>query len=100
MPRIPVFTRRLEEVFIPDPTSADEWVEERIERGTLYEDDTELSRTCVRELGRRRGGRMGVEGWWVAKEWEVVAIPDRKVLFLFGGEGKATMRAPTIAGLR
>ena len=37
---------------------------------------------------KRRGWWEGENGWWVEREWEVVAIPERKRLFLFGGGKK------------
>ena len=37
---------------------------------------------------KRRGWWEGENGWWGEREWEVVAIPERKRLFLFGGGKK------------
>jgi hypothetical protein len=91
MPRMPVCTRRFEEVFIPDDLRDGI----HIERHTRYQDDTELSRSCVRAVSRRRGRRQETgEGWWVYMEWDVLAIPGRKTLFAHGREnkGKSTLR--------
>ena len=50
----------------------------------LHKRDEVLSRRELREVQRRRGEHDGQQGFWVEKEWEVVAIPERKRLFLFG----------------
>lgn len=104
MPSVPVWQRRFEEVFIPDdfvpvpaasPSStststststsdAKGYAYAHLEVSELHRRDTEVERREVREVGRRRGEHDGRAGVWVEKEWEVLAVPERKRLFLFG----------------
>ena len=106
MPALPVKQTRYEEVFIPDDyepaavsdptlsaTSAISCDEKKpcpfyIEVMTIHSRDQEVSRREIREVGRRRGSHAGKDGTWIEKEWEVLAIPERKRLFLFGGTRK------------
>ncbi|OCB88158.1 hypothetical protein A7U60_g4675 [Sanghuangporus baumii] len=94
VPPLPETRIRFEEFFVPDPlpsedppatTFENEHVGCYIKISTLHKRDNELSRRPIRELGRRRGQHEGRTGWWIEKEWEVRAIPERKKLFLFGG---------------
>ena len=84
-PRLPRNLRRVEASFIPDsnPTS------EILEVSSLHKGDEELERHVVREVGRKRGKRNGEEGVWVEREYNILAVLERKPLFVFGGEGKA-----------
>lgn len=90
MPSVPVWQRRFEEVFIPDdfvPTpssTSDAKGYAHLEVSELHRRDEEVERREVREMGRRRGEHDGRPGVWVEKEWEVLAVPERKRLFLFG----------------
>lgn len=102
MPAVPITQIRLEEVFIPDPPSSSQGITDPrppltaahtyVDISPLHVHDTELARRPLRVIGARRGTHEGVEGWWVEKEWEVLAIPERKRLFLFGS-GLASKRA-------
>ena len=99
MPAVPMKQIRLEEVFIPDPPScyldhdhlqgiphrpSSTSIYSFLDISALHVHDTEISRRELRDIGARRGTHGGEPGWWVEKEWEVVAIPERKRLFLFG----------------
>ena len=94
MPAIPMKQIRLEEVFIPDPPLCSQQetpyrpssssAYSFLEISPLHVHDAEISRRELRDIGTRRGTHEGQPGWWVEKEWEVVAIPERKRLFLFG----------------
>lgn len=112
MPAVPITQIRLEEVFIPDPpqstSTSDTYFPATsalpdprppvtaphtyVDISPLHVHDTELARRPLRVIGARRGTHEGVEGWWIEKEWEVLAIPERKRLFLFGS-GLASKRA-------
>lgn len=84
-PRLPKWTTRVEESFIPDSNPS----AEILEVNTLHKGDQEMSRTVLREVEKRRGRRDGEEGYWVSREYKILAVPERKTLFVFGGEGKA-----------
>ena len=73
-------------MFVPDAKAPGE--EDHLEVSMLHRGDEELERQELREVSRKRGRRDGVEGWWVEKEFRVLAIPECKTLFTFGGEGK------------
>ena len=85
MPAVPTTQMRFEEVFVPDnftPTAEKPYT--YLDISELHKRDEVLSRRELREVQRRRGEHDGQQGFWVEKEWEVVAIPERKRLFLFG----------------
>ena len=88
IPRLPQRTRRIEASFIPDSNPSTEI----LEVSTIHKDDQEIERELLREIERkrgRRGGKDGEDGWWVEREYSILSVPKRKVLFVFGGEGKA-----------
>lgn len=94
MPSVPVWQRRFEEVFIPDdfvPASEKATAYAHLEVSELHRRDEEVERREVREMGRRRGEHDGRPGVWVEKEWEVLAVPERKRLFLFGS-GRSSVK--------
>ena len=88
VPRMPRKTRRVEERFVPDVSVPGE--KEYIEISALYKGDVELERKVLREVSKKRGEHLGRAGYWVETEFEVIALPERKTLFTFGGEGRAT----------
>jgi len=89
MPRIPTTRARIEDEFVPDLEPAEDALKLRkspfyIARLSIYEDDEELDRKEIREIGRRSGVHEGRKGWWIEKEWEVKSITRFKRLFNFG----------------
>jgi uncharacterized lipoprotein YddW (UPF0748 family) len=102
MPPVPIHQRRFEDIFIPDPLPSQSTAQPTTQSTStstqttepkqiliinpLNVRDHEISRREVREVMRRRGVYEGKEGWFVEKEWDVVAVPERKRLFLFAGK--------------
>ena len=84
---MPRRSRRVEGVFVPDNALPGE--EKYIDISALHKGDVELERRVIGEVSRKRGKHAGREGWWVDTDFEVVALPERKTLFTFGGEGMA-----------
>lgn len=93
-PRLPKWTRRVEAVFVSDAAYAsssdlaEAEAKGHIEVSPLNKGDYEIERRVVREVSRKRGRFEGSEGWWLDREFEILAVPERKTLFVFGGEGK------------